>query len=259
MTTETKTTRAPSASHGTERIEVLDAIRGLALLFVLLINSLYFGGVRSVELASQGLLDRVARVGLSIFVEHKGVGLFALLFGASAAMQIHRLRRGRSYATMVRRFVALFAFGLAHAWLLWTGDILRFLAVIGLLLLVFARIPQPSLRNCIAMVAITPLIVVLVLGAIGVASIDSPHEESAATASASDENGDAEPPVRKVGTYAETVAVRGANLLPSFGTLFVVSTRRGHLTAKLAPWQAPTSEGRCWRSCTGGRWTPPAI
>ena len=82
----------------------------------------------------------VGSVLFDVFVENKFLGLFALLFGLGFSIQLDRARsRGAELLPMFRRRLGwLFAFGVAHAWLLWWGDILRFYAVWGLLLPLFA-------------------------------------------------------------------------------------------------------------------------
>ena len=131
---------APVREH--DRLSLLDALRGFALAGVLLAN------LRDYSL--YGLLDEDARSQLASagwdrwldpliegLVGGKAMTLFALLFGVGFALQLERMGdagRGR-YA---RRMLVLAGFGLLHG-ALWWGDILRYYAVFGLLLLLCAR------------------------------------------------------------------------------------------------------------------------
>ncbi len=132
--------------RGPERIDFLDALRGFALAGVLLANLELLSGYAFLSSAEQAALpsaaaDNVAgSVLFDVFVENKFLGLFALLFGLGFSLQLDRARsRGTELLpTFRRRLGWLFAFGVAHAWLLWWGDILRFYAVWGLLLPLFA-------------------------------------------------------------------------------------------------------------------------
>jgi uncharacterized protein len=132
--------------RGPERIDFLDALRGFALAGVLLANLELLSGYAFLSSADQAALPSAAAdnvVGsllFDVFVENKFLGLFALLFGLGFSLQLDRARsRGAELLpTFRRRLGWLFAFGVAHAWLLWWGDILRFYAVWGLLLPLFA-------------------------------------------------------------------------------------------------------------------------
>lgn len=128
-----------------ERIVVLDALRGFALLGILMINMRLFSGwlympagLRA-ELATT--LDGTVHFVHDWLVLHKFYSLFSLLFGIGFAIQAHRAReRGTSLAPLyARRMVLLFLFGLAHLLLLYEWDILHLYAACGLPLLLFRR------------------------------------------------------------------------------------------------------------------------
>jgi uncharacterized protein len=92
--------------------------------------------------------------------EGKFYPLFALLFGWGVALQMERAeRRGASFAgRFCRRLVTLLGFGLAHALLLWEGDILVWYAICGFLLLPFQSCqPRTGLiwaLGCLALAAL---------------------------------------------------------------------------------------------------------
>jgi uncharacterized protein len=134
-----------------ERLILLDALRGVALAGVLLAN------LRDFSL--YGLLDETARsalpsagfdawadAALDVLVGGKAMTLFALLFGMGFALQLQRAGNDvQARARFARRMLILFGFGLLHAWLLWWGDILRYYALLGLLLIPLARWRSRSL------------------------------------------------------------------------------------------------------------------
>jgi uncharacterized protein len=133
-----------------QRIELIDALRGFALAGVLLANlrdfSLYNlidDGARA-RLPSAGV-DRVLELLLSAVVDAKAMTLFALLFGVGFAIQLERAadsaQARRRYAW---RLTLLLGFGCLHA-SFWYGDILRYYAVFGLLLLPLVRWPARRL------------------------------------------------------------------------------------------------------------------
>lgn len=80
-------------------------------------------------------------------MSRKFLTLFSLLFGLGVAVQLMRAEaRGADAVPLyVRRLGVLLAIGIAHATLLWWGDILRFYAVLGLALLPFRRASSRTL------------------------------------------------------------------------------------------------------------------
>jgi len=132
----------------------LDAIRGVAVMGIILLNAFSFtmpdaayinplawGGTRAIDVAAWG----------SNFVlfEGKMRGLFSLLFGASMALVIDRARaKGEGGASIhYRRLFWLLLFGLAHHLLIWEGDILVQYALIGMIAYVFVKRSNRTLRR----------------------------------------------------------------------------------------------------------------
>lgn len=135
-----------------ERLALLDALRGFALAGVLLanLNSLtlyeYLSAEQRAALPTAGF-DQWARMALVFFVSKKFLTLFSLLFGIGFAVQLLRseARGADAIPTYVRRLGVLLVIGLAHGTLLWWGDILRFYAVLGFVLLLFRRASSRTL------------------------------------------------------------------------------------------------------------------
>ncbi|WP_425481948.1 DUF418 domain-containing protein [Lysobacter panacisoli] len=125
------------------RLHNLDVLRGFALLGILLMNVEFFGrpladldaGVDP----NQAPFDHALSWLVYVFVQGKFWILFSLLFGMGFALMGERARAaGRNFtAVYLRRSLALLAIGLAHAVLIWSGDILITYAIGALLLLLF--------------------------------------------------------------------------------------------------------------------------
>ena len=113
----------------------IDALRGMALFGVLLVN-LYGFGADSV--AWEGGLDRFFWSLKHVVFESKFWGLFSLLFGVAFWMQT---QSDDNVWRLSRRFATLLLFGLCHA-LLFEGDILMLYAELGFCLLALYRLPD---------------------------------------------------------------------------------------------------------------------
>ena len=130
------------------RIDGIDVLRGLALLGVLTINTVFEFRVSIFEqflppVGAESPVDSVLQRFLEIAVELKAFALFSLLFGVGLAIQFDRLGadRGR-LVLLVRRLLILLVIGVAHLFLLWNGDILVEYAVAGLVVLPFLFGPR---------------------------------------------------------------------------------------------------------------------
>lgn len=123
------------------RIEALDALRGFAILGILIINIQVFSGYAFVSAEAQGQLpgsqyDPQLRWLSDWLASGRFYSLFSLLFGYSFVMLAQKIESGAA-VTHLRRMAGLFLIGLAHAVLLWPWDILAFYAVVGLVLTLF--------------------------------------------------------------------------------------------------------------------------
>jgi uncharacterized protein len=125
-----------------ERLVTLDFIRGIAVLGILFANitafgqpyMAYFWPPALAEPATAG--DQLVWLFQAIFVDSKFRGLFSLLFGAGIYLFMQRAwARGRGLVLQFRRLAVLLAFGLAHYFLIWRGDILTVYAIAGMLAL----------------------------------------------------------------------------------------------------------------------------
>ena len=125
-----------------ERILLLDTLRGFAVFGILVVNMLFFSGPFEWILHPPWTApaDRVAGFVITAFFSGKFYSIFSILFGIGFAIQMQRGdARGGGTPDYLRRLAILFAIGVAHAAFLWYGDILHLYAVLGVALLVFRR------------------------------------------------------------------------------------------------------------------------
>ena len=138
---------APAPIPPAERAVSIDILRGFALFGILLVNMLDFAGptFRAVPMSLwQAPLDRATEWFVRVFAEGAFAPIFAGLFGVGVALQLRRSGTKR-LPVMGRRYLWLLVIGLAHAMLLWRGDILTDYALAGLVLLVLALLPTRTL------------------------------------------------------------------------------------------------------------------
>ncbi|MGN6278970.1 MAG: DUF418 domain-containing protein [Sphingomonas sp.] len=158
---------APARGEQTTRILTLDAIRGVAVMGILLMNIVAFampeaaysnpyayGGHRGADFAAW-LLDYV-------LVDGKMRGLFSFLFGASTLLVIERAEaKGESPAVVhYWRMAWLFAFGMAHFVLLWWGDILSHYALVGCVAFLFRKLPPYKLVTMAVLLLVMEFVLV---------------------------------------------------------------------------------------------------
>lgn len=131
-----------------ERLPGLDAVRGLALLGILLMNMEAFNApllmaMTGIDVRWSGV-DAVLDAAVYVLVQGKFFPLFSLLFGIGYALQSQRAQAaGQAIGPLhLRRMLALLVIGLLHGLLLWSGDILLSYALLGLLLPAFDALPR---------------------------------------------------------------------------------------------------------------------
>lgn len=171
---------------GTDRIQALDVVRGFALLGILLMN---IEGMAGPLMASMTGLDpqltgadRWVDGAIYLLVQGKFYPLFSLLFGMGFAVMLMRAEAAERpfFGLYLRRVLALLAIGLAHALLLWSGDILVTYALMGfVLLLFFRRTPRTRLPKWGIGLMLVPLVLTLSMGLLGSAMQAMPEEARA--------------------------------------------------------------------------------
>lgn len=89
--------------------------------------------------------ENVLEVTFGALIDMEAATLFSLLFGVGFALQMQRAGTDPTTARCyMRRLLLLLIIGLAHA-LLWWGDILRYYAVLGLLLVELGNVKRATL------------------------------------------------------------------------------------------------------------------
>ena len=224
---------APNAPAG--RIEAMDVLRGFALLGILLMNIEAMAGpmlvaVTGVDPALSGA-DRWVDALVYLFVQGKFYPLFSLLFGMGFAVMLMRAQdQGRPFfGVYLRRVLALLAIGLAHALLVWAGDILVTYALLAIPLLLFFRgTPQSRLPKWGIALMLFPAMLMLLLAALGLLAQLAPGgaEEMARQLAEQREQITsviaAEREAYGSGTWAQAVAQR-AGMLPMMLMFLVIS------------------------------------
>jgi uncharacterized protein len=169
-------TIGPRPLAGSERAELLDALRGFAVFGVLLVNApLFFVPLRQSALvapASMPPLDLVVTALVTFFAQGKFYALFSFLFGIGAAIQLARAdaRGSRFGAFFSRRLLGLAAIGLVHLTLLWYGDILLIYAAVGVVLIAVARWRTRAIVTWAGLLLAAPVAIVsAIVGLLGVA------------------------------------------------------------------------------------------
>jgi uncharacterized protein len=137
-----------------ERIGALDAVRGFALLGILVPNLLAFGWPSATMFDAAAVMGDTAWTRRGMFVHDvfflgKMMFLFAMLFGAGVMLYARKFDREGSdgrpaplsagSGLWYRRCAVLLGFGLVHAFGLWYGDILVSYALAGMALVWWVR------------------------------------------------------------------------------------------------------------------------
>lgn len=222
---------APTAP--TERVALIDVLRGFALFGIFTVNiALFIHPIEYVILtvAYDNPIDATVAWLTRVLAEGKFYSLFSMLFGLGFAMQLSRAQeRGGSFVPVyLRRNFILLIIGVLHGVLLWVGDILVPYAV-GSLMLLWLRNARDRTRLIWAAVLLVlpTLFLVLALSSMELARM-SPEGAAqmeamfAAQAAATQAAMDQAYVVYSSGSYAEITAQRWQDLLKMWGlTLFV--------------------------------------
>ena len=151
------------------RIEVLDVLRGFALLGILFNNILYFSGYSfqpfdELRNNSTFQLDEKLYYFLDIVITAKFYTLFSILFAVGFYLQLNRHANDSSdfLKTYRRRLFILLLIGVLHS-LFWNGDILLMYSLLGFILLSFRNMKKEKLFRFAIFFIFLPAIIDLVL------------------------------------------------------------------------------------------------
>ena len=171
-----------------DRIASLDILRGVAVMGIFAMNVVNFAMPNEAYLnpAAYGLegpADVLAWAAAFVLIDGKMRGLFSFLFGASMLLVIGRAQaKGNDAAsTHFARMWWLLVLGLAHAVLIWDGDILVHYAVVGFVAFAFRNgSPRSLVRWSLSLL----LVQLVVMSVISISLISAEAAASAPGASA---------------------------------------------------------------------------
>jgi len=127
-----------------KRIHELDALRGIALFGILLVNIFVFHAPYSYYGEFYGAFEGIQKTTVDLVVEFAGgkfLFLFAFLFGYGIVLQM-KSHADSFLPYFTKRMLVLFGFGTLHILLFWFGDILASYAVLGLILIPTLQLPD---------------------------------------------------------------------------------------------------------------------
>jgi len=140
---------SPAPMQQKERILMLDALRGVAICGILIMNIHFFGrSFWADDLRVDNELNQPANVAtwslVNFMLEGSFRGLFSILFGAGSVLLISRLEKNnpglKPADIYYRRLIWLLLFGLINGYVLnWPGDILYHYAIVGFFLFPFRK------------------------------------------------------------------------------------------------------------------------
>ena len=146
MTPGTGAVETPAASGGSlprsERLPVLDIVRGFALMGILIMNMAGFSTSFFAEADGSHLwvsrLDQLAEQLRAMLFSGKFNSMFSLLFGIGFTIQYTRMQQTdplNADRIYLRRLLVLAALGIVHAFIFWPGDVLHTYAILGIFVL----------------------------------------------------------------------------------------------------------------------------
>lgn len=238
------------------RLAQVDALRGFALLGILVVNigvfasPFYANGIADPAFSSRA--DLAVRWLVAWLFETKFYLLFSFLFGYSFTLQMAAAERGgAAFAPrFLRRLAGLAALGLAHAVLFYQGDILLTYALLGLALMaVRGMAPGRALRLALWLIGLVSLAWALLAG---LSLLDPAGTEALSRSGAAAYVADAQAALAAyrgtIGTtiarhwYELTSSIWGVILLvqgPFVFAMFLVGYALGRRQALADPWRQP--------------------
>ncbi len=149
MTPPTTATTPDRPVPGRDRLTHVDALRGVALFGILIVNLLAFSGpsfLYAEPLTWWSGADRWLEWGVLVLAEGAFYAIFSLLFGWGFGRWF-RDRGPGATRRFARRLGWLLVIGLVHLFGIWAGDILTQYALIGFALLPFASLRARGLAS----------------------------------------------------------------------------------------------------------------
>lgn len=147
---------------GSQRIEYLDVVRGIAIFGILITNIAWFSFYSPGHQGPfhSGSIDGIVRILQYMFVEGKFYTIFSMLFGWGIALQIRRFADDDKGAAKFirRRLYFMMLLGGIHLLFIWEGDIVFFYALVGFVLLAMRNISNRVLIITGTLLLISPVV-----------------------------------------------------------------------------------------------------
>ncbi len=161
-----------AAQLGTARFHSLDALRGIAVMGILLMNIIAFAFPEPAYLnplgyGAPGTSDIVSWAAAFLLIDNKMRGLFTMLFGASMLLVYTQAqeRSGTGASIHKRRMFWLLGFGLVHYYFIWNGDVLVLYALCGIVGMWLLTLDDQMLKQNALMLLAVGWVILIILAA----------------------------------------------------------------------------------------------
>ncbi|WP_176560190.1 DUF418 domain-containing protein [Brevibacillus dissolubilis] len=219
----------PTPTTRQERIATIDIIRGFALLGILIMNMGNFsspysymstGDIYDWPHASDRAIEWIA----AIFFGGKFYTIFSFLFGLGTIIFMQRAeQKGYNPVTLlVRRLLILLGFGLIHAVLVWSGDILLTYAITGFFFIWFWNKPAETVLRWAWGLLLIPTGLLFVLSVMGMLATGVDPEANAGFAREWELQIEQQIAVYGEGTYVEMIQQRLVELGEQYSAFVLV-------------------------------------
>lgn len=167
-TPKPQTVTSVGPTTGAQRHHFVDALRGFALLGILLVNIEFIVQVSDLGWSQfTSTTDQVVRWLVAAFGQTKVYPLFAVLFGYGLSLQLSRAKDDVALAKRYRRrMLGIGILGVIHGIVFFPGDILVIYAVVGALAFRYRSVATSKILRKAAVVYVIAAVVWLVIGAL---------------------------------------------------------------------------------------------
>ncbi len=145
-----------------DREKIMDVLRGFALLGIFIANLHHFSFYNSKNVTGpfHYSFDDIVEFFQGVLIEGKFYSIFSLLFGWGVSQQLYRAEKKgiNALPTVRRRLGWMLLLGLMHLFILWTGDIVAFYAMLGFALLLFRKMSDKNLVICGVIFFLLPIL-----------------------------------------------------------------------------------------------------
>jgi uncharacterized protein len=153
-----------SPIKSSERIFLIDVLRGLAIFGILMVNMpLMYEPMTQMMLGAKpgsSVVNIATESFIKFFFEGKFYVIFSMLFGFGFWVFMNKKQEDGSSIIPVysRRLFFLLLFGVAHVVLLWVGDILIYYALLGFVIILFRKSSDKKIIKWAVGLALLPTI-----------------------------------------------------------------------------------------------------